>query len=996
MGTNRIVIGIVNNKHFSAKNGNDCAFIDIGFEKFTSDSNSKDYEYEIINQKSFFCESNQVFLTSNALDIINSYNGMLIQLEAGDSPNPDSKCNYTALYSHIKSVVIDDFIEIIKTNIPSPNNCKVYYPIKPSTKYVMFENITYIIDDKDVDFLEDGDRYESTSRELVEKYIYTKYVESVRSTMCNNRNESSEAENVILSLKSKIINDIVNDYLEEDDEVLKNLESSINVKVDEIKEDTLLNYVREDLKEDLLKSIVRKLGEAKGFLKPYDKRFLVDPEHSENIIENNDLDNNSDFIEFIRDRYEGYFEKYIEVLRKEVFPKIKEHRCLMGPFCVNKIEQKEDVYTFEISVPDRGSFKTNDKMESTTKKFDYDCLTDYIKVVKFDDIERAYLVQLKNWQSSGEKVDYISEKKLVDNYCTPILGTIFRDLRTPQLSILRQNSRSIKTLKNQEERVIAAFSVIENAAKYPEEREKFFNFLLQTTTCKHFIDSYIRTNSAKIVEKYRKDMIDEIKHEGDRLKKEIERLNNEINKKRFELKNLEKMPIDSLVKENNKKANSEKQVVLSSEIENLKSSKSELTKECNELRKEVENLASTKEKINKELKQGVNELSSKYLDMHSMLRAFTSSPTRNAAVNFSFTSSVPSKIVTDNISKSRNRYIEELTRIMRSRGRNIERNKLISMVITIAQNQFTILAGLPGSGKTSFVKTLGKSLNLGNRLHTIPVARGWTSQRDILGYWNSLAGSFQAAPTGLWELLTTLNDENDSNKVTPVFLLLDEMNLSSPEHYFSSFMDLADDESERMIYTGSPEKPFLKIPSYIRFIGTVNSDDTVNIMSPRMLDRSAVILFEEKPSQADDFRVIKQKIEPMSTYSAKDWEYLFNVTEPSVPNVLYTIINQVEELLFNEEHDLGQRVVISYRKHQQILNYLTVAIQMFDNNTVALDFAMKQFVLPVINGFGEGFRQRLNKLKEIFENNQLNDSVRILSRIISEGEDRMHSYQFLA
>ena len=227
---------------------------------------------------------------------------------------------------------------------------------------------------------------------------------------------------------------------------------------------------------------------------------------------------------------------------------------------------------------------------------------------------------------------------------------------------------------------------------------------------------------------------------------------------------------------------------------------------------EVNSLKLTKSKIEKELQSEVSDLSSRYLDMHSMLKAFTS-PKQVIGKGFSFESApVDTGIKLDNISKSRNKFIEELRQSMKSYGRDISKHKLASMVVSIAQNQFTILAGLPGSGKTSFVKTMGKALNLRNRLHTIPVARGWTSQRDILGYWNSLTSSFQSAPTGLWELLTTLNSEKDPAAVSPAILLLDEMNLSAPEHYFSSFMQLADGESERKIFTGSPELPYLNIP----------------------------------------------------------------------------------------------------------------------------------------------------------------------------------------
>jgi hypothetical protein len=61
-----------------------------------------------------------------------------------------------------------------------------------------------------------------------------------------------------------------------------------------------------------------------------------------------------------------------------------------------------------------------------------------------------------------------------------------------------------------------------------------------------------------------------------------------------------------------------------------------------------------------------------------------------------------------------------------------------------------------------------------------------------------------------------------------------------------------------------------------------------------------------------------------------------------------------------------------------------------------MDFAIKQFVLPMINGFGESFGNRLEELLNILDKYNLTESQTVLQRIISEGEDRMNSYQFLA
>lgn len=703
---------------------------------------------------------------------------------------------------------------------------------------------------------------------------------------------------------------------------------------------------------------------------------------------------------------------------------IKTREVLLGPFVVGKFKQSEDggEYACEcvLNIPDkRCQLAVKDDMNSCVKSVEYDLLQDYIKEVNVNGTVRRYLVQMpvQSWLNSGRKHDLIDDKKLIDNYAPTLLNPVFKDLNTNQLSKVKQNIQGLSLFKNEHDRVMRCFNILQGVVEFDNERNRFFNMLMKTSKFQEFFNTYINNNLESILANYRKDLFSSVKKEKDREQKELERINSEIAQKKKVLNTLKnKVEAEGqsaeVLKDTSAAAARDTQIqvkvkgkiVSSEDHETLKSEYRKLMNEYESLKKQVGELRRTKDNIDEELNHSFADLSSRYLEMHSMLKAFTT-PRQVKESGFNFDSGVPSVINIDNINKGRKRYIEELLSSMKSYGRSISVEKLVSMVVTIAQNQFTILAGLPGSGKTSFVKTMGKALNLGNRLHTIPVARGWTSQRDIMGYWNSLTSSFQPAPTGLWELLTTLDAEKDMNGVTPAILLLDEMNLSSPEHYFSSFMQLADADTaaERKIFTGSPEKAYLTIPSYLRFVGTVNSDDTVNIMSARMLDRSAVILFDEKPSQSDDNRTTKIIPHAMqTTYSAADWMSLFDTEDGRIQNKMYAVLNDVEEILYKDDSKLGQRIVVSYRKHQQIINYLSVvdpllaSLKNCDNETIAMDFAIKQFVLPMINGFGESFGNRLEELLNILDKYNLSESQTVLQRIISEGEDRMNSYQFLA
>lgn len=962
----RTVVGVVENKVFEAKNKNECAYVDVAFEKFIDDSNSqKKYSYSKINFREFFCDSNQVFLTSQAGSVINKYGeGKLIQLKVSLSPNQENKCKYTVYYENISDIHSEDIIEVIQSELPDPNFPVVTLSSRPTTKYVMFETNVYIVSSENNFPFCKGYYSEFSSLEEAKAKL-----EISLKAYRDGEQVSGDDEDTECSSESELFNNFKEHFIE------TNTDRYIEQFPERSDTDTERNQVT-------------------NFVLSLDKAL---PDDANNLLVNCILARiNKNLVKLQNAEDDSNVESFDEELQR-LIDKIEVKKVFVGPFLITTPKTLDDgMYEFTISIPTSAasSFKTKDPENATTRRFEYSALEEFVQQVNVAGLQRKYIVQMKNWQNNGEKLDYIDNKKLVEKYCLPILNPVFKDLKPNQMSHFNTNARANKLLQKNEKRVQRALHVIETVCNFDVARQKFFNLLAVTPECSRFIATYMAEHSQDMLAKYQREMIADVKNQHEALVREKNELEGKLASIRKEYKNLE-----NNIKNFSEKNSKTESVVLaktvpSAEHEVLKSEHKKLIHECDDLKIEVDRLNRTRDNIHKELRTEVSDLSTRYLDMHSMLKAFTSSPKSNNA-SLSFVSAPVSKVSLDNISKSRNRYIEELSRVLKGMGRNIDRSKLISMMITIAQNQFTVLAGLPGSGKTSFVKCMGKALNLGNRMHKVPVARGWTSQRDILGYWNSLAGMFQAAPTGLWEMLNTLDGEKSPEQVTPALLLLDEMNLSSPEHYFSSFMDLADGESERTIFTGSPEKSYLRVPDYLHFIGTVNSDDTVNILSPRMLDRSAVILFEEKPSQAEDFKSKRSIQEPMLTYSAKDWMTLFN-PDDTPDNAAYNVLTEIEELLYDDNHDLGQRIVISYRKHQQIINFLSVAIPMLSNTESALDFATKQFVLPMINGMGEGFGNRLEKLESILATANLDDSANILQRIIAEGSDRMNSYQFLA
>lgn len=123
-------------------------------------------------------------------------------------------------------------------------------------------------------------------------------------------------------------------------------------------------------------------------------------------------------------------------------------------------------------------------------------------------------------------------------------------------------------------------------------------------------------------------------------------------------------------------------------------------------------------------------------------------------------------------------------------GRSLTKDDAYNYLISIVQNYITVFAGEPGTGKTSLCQLLAKALGLfETRFAEILVERGWTSSKDLIGYYNPLTKEIEKAQPAFSDCMRQLNVENTHNLVeAPYFVLLDEANLSPIEFYWSHFI----------------------------------------------------------------------------------------------------------------------------------------------------------------------------------------------------------------
>lgn len=172
----------------------------------------------------------------------------------------------------------------------------------------------------------------------------------------------------------------------------------------------------------------------------------------------------------------------------------------------------------------------------------------------------------------------------------------------------------------------------------------------------------------------------------------------------------------------------------------------------------------------------------------------------------------------------------------------------------------TILQGISGTGKTSLPREIAKALVAGAEGYTgkddngnrkepyriCAIQSGWRDNMDLMGFYNNFEKKYKE--TDFFKALYLASQPKYKN--TLFFIILDEMNLSHPEHYFADFLSMMEQSiGDRYVKINADEdllpKLFrgrqMQLPPNVRFIGTANHDETTLDFAPKTYDRSNVM-----------------------------------------------------------------------------------------------------------------------------------------------------------
>lgn len=125
---------------------------------------------------------------------------------------------------------------------------------------------------------------------------------------------------------------------------------------------------------------------------------------------------------------------------------------------------------------------------------------------------------------------------------------------------------------------------------------------------------------------------------------------------------------------------------------------------------------------------------------------------------------------------------------IQSGWQKIESKKLYEILIALTVSNFLILSGPSWVGKTSLIDKISTAIWW--KYLKFPIKSNFSDETWLIGYWNPLLSQYEST-----EVLKFLFQSNNHPDI-PYFLLLDEMNLSRIENYFSEFLIKIDDLKE--------------------------------------------------------------------------------------------------------------------------------------------------------------------------------------------------------
>lgn len=275
---------------------------------------------------------------------------------------------------------------------------------------------------------------------------------------------------------------------------------------------------------------------------------------------------------------------------------------------------------------------------------------------------------------------------------------------------------------------------------------------------------------------------------------------------------------------------------------------------------------------------------------------------------------------------------------------------IASFIAGLGATRLTILQGMSGTGKTSLPKIFLEAI-MGN-CEIIEVESSWKDKNELLGYYNEFSKVYTP------KKFTRVLYKAALNPSIVTFVVLDEMNLSRIEYYFSDFLSLMENEpdkrqiqltnvkiyrtkdSKNESYLGLQDNHTLHIPENVWFIGTANRDESTFEISDKVYDRAHTMNFNKRASKVRNYtQELSEKFLDYKTLNSM-LQKAINSSDFDLESVDY--IKNVEEILRPYNISFGNRIM------NQIEAYVKIYSACFNNNPDAITEALEDILLSKV------------------------------------------------
>lgn len=275
---------------------------------------------------------------------------------------------------------------------------------------------------------------------------------------------------------------------------------------------------------------------------------------------------------------------------------------------------------------------------------------------------------------------------------------------------------------------------------------------------------------------------------------------------------------------------------------------------------------------------------------------------------------------------------------------------IATFVAGLGASRLAILQGMSGTGKTSLPKIFAEAL-MGN-CEIVEVESSWRDKNELLGYYNEFSKCY--TPKKFTQCLYKAK----LNKDVLTFIVLDEMNLSRIEYYFSDFLSLMENEEDKreikllnvklhrtvggelLSYNALTDGHTLKVPANVWFVGTANRDESTFAISDKVYDRAQTMNFDKRAPKIHSFS------EPLPQRFTT-YESLRQLFDEAKANGKFdaeesAIVRQVEKLLAPYNISFGNRIL------KQMEDFVKIYCACFGDRDAVLKDAVEKILLSKV------------------------------------------------